>query len=301
MRRLGLLALGSLVVAGAGTACFYGPPEILPSSIRILYSKAVTDSLGSRTEIYFLVARSGNELRLTADQGEDRQPVFADEIRRVFFTREVDGRSEIWSMNLDGTDEERIVGGGSDSYRDPTLSPDESRIAYTVESAGGGSRVEIANRDGGEARVVVGGNARWRQPAWSPDGRRLAIVGDPDGTPRVYLVDATDGEPRPLTSGPTVEFEPAWSPDGGRIALVRGRREDAEIAVVDVASGEGERITDNDVEDAGPAWSPSGDRIAFTSRRPHGRWNLWIVAPDGDDLDSLTRSENADAYDPDWI
>lgn len=294
---VGLAAFSTLVVA----ACFRASPRVLPSAVRVLYSSEVQDTLGSQVDIYFLVARQGNELRLTGDAGADRQPVFASEIRRVFFTREVEGVSEIWSMDLDGGGQRRVAGGSGASYLDPAPSPDEQRIAYTVRTPGGGSRVEIANVDGSDARVRIGDNARWSQPAWSPDGSRLAVVGDRDGTPRVHLLDVDGGAPRPLGPGSTRESEPDWSPDGRSIALVKGSGSDAEIFVVDVESGEGKNVSNNDVEDAGPAWSPSGERIVFASLRPHGRWNLWMIDPDGGGLTSLTRSESAEARDPEWI
>ena len=285
----------------AASACLYSPPDQLPSSVRILYSKHDVDSLAGSTDIWFIVAREGNELRLTGDEGEDTQPFFAPGIRRVFFTRRPPaGREEIWSMDLDGNDERRIVGGEDADYRDPAVAPGDTRIAYTVVR-GARAQVMVADIDGANARPLADGLAG-SQPAWSPDGRTLAVVGEEGGRRRILLVAAAGGPPRPLTPGAAdAQTEPDWSPDGARIAFTTGEGRGAEIAVATVATGETARLTDNDVEDRSPTWSTTGARIAFVSRRGEGKENLWLVAPDGEDLDDLTDYDEDEARDPDWL
>lgn len=285
----------------AATACLYSPPDQLPSSVRILYSKHDVDSLAGGTDIWFIVARKGNELRLTGDEGEDTQPFFAPGIRRVFFTRRPPaGREEIWSMDLDGNDERRILGSENADYRDPAVSPDDRRIALTVVR-GARSEVMVADIDGANARPLAIGLAA-SQPAWSPDGRTLAVVGEEGGRKRILLVPAEGGPPRPLAPGDNgMQTEPDWSPDGARIAYTSGEGRGAEIMVATVAGGEASKLTDNDVEDRSPAWSTTGARIAFVSRRPDGKENLWLVDPDGEDLDDLTDYDEDEARDPDWL
>jgi TolB protein len=285
----------------AASACLYSPPDQLPSSVRILYSKQDVDSLSEGTDIWFMVARKGNELRLTGDEGDDSQPFFAPGIRRVFFTRRpLSGREEIWSMDLDGNDERRILGGGDADYRDPAVAPDDGRIAYTVVR-GARAEVMIADVDGGNPRPLAEGLAA-SDPAWSPDGRTLAVAGEEAGRRRILLVPAEGGAPRALAPAAGEEqSEPDWSPDGGRIAFTIGAGPGAEIAIATVGDGRVERLTDNDVEDRSPTWSTTGERIAFVSRRPDGKENLWLVDPDGNGLDDLTDYEEDEARDPDWL
>jgi TolB protein len=302
-RRPGALAPAVLAAAAllAASACLYSPPDQLPSSVRILYSKHDVDSLAGSTDIWFIVARKGNELRLTGDEGEDTQPFFAPGIRRVYFTRRPPaGREEIWSMDLDGNDERRILGADAVDYRDPAVAPDDRRIAYTVVR-GARHEVMLADIDGANARPLADGLAS-SQPAWSPDGRTLAVVGEEGGVRRILLVPADGGPPRALTAGVNeTQTEPDWSPDGTHIAFTSGEGRGAEIAVVAVAVGEATRLTDNDVEDRSPTWSTTGARIAFVSRRPDGKENLWLVDPDGEDLNDLTDYDEDEARDPDWL
>lgn len=300
---VGRLLLGlapALVAAG----CLADPPGHLPSSVRILYSKTTRDSLGVKVDVHFLLARAGNELRLTDDDADDIQPVFASGLRRVFFVRRQAGTSEIWSVDLGGGDETRMLSASGGSLRDPDVSPDGSRIAFTREGPGG-SRVLVAAVDGTGERELVSRAGSWSQPRWSPDGRRLVVVGRQGGSSALYLVDAEGGEPRPLgaTEAGTSRADPDWSPDGRRVVHRQGEGQSAEIAVTEVeAPGTTTVLTDNDVEDASPAFSPTGERIVFASRRPDGRWNLWLMNADGSDLESLTRMEEGEeAETPDWL
>ena len=303
MRRTALRVLiAAAPLCFALTACLYTPPDQLPSSVRILYSKLDVDSLSESTDIWFVVARRGNELRLTGEEGIDTQPFFAPGLRRVFFTRRPPaGRDEIWSMDLDGNDEHRVLGEGGADFRDPAVAPDGRRIAYSAVR-GGRSQIMVADIDGSNPRPLSEQASGWSQPAWSPDGRTIAVVGQEGSRSRIVLVDAAGGQPRELApASAESQTEPDWSPDGARIAFTSGSGSNAEIAVAVVAGGAVTRLTDNDVEDRSPAWSTTGERIAFVSRRPHGKGNLWLVDPDGDDLDDLTDYEEDEAGDPDWL
>lgn len=291
--------LAPALVGLALTACLYHPPGTLPSSVRILYSRAKADSTGSATDVYFLVARRGNELRLTGEPGVDTQPVFAPTSLRVYYTREADGRSEIWSMEFDGSDERAVVADSTDGVRDPAISPDESRLAWT-KTGDGRSEIWTSAMDGSDRRRVLEGSG-WSDPAWSPDGRRLVVTGRLDGPERLYVVSATGGDPRALSpNGPAPQGDPDWSPDGSRIVFRLGADEGADIAVMTVATGAIERLVDNDVAERDPAWNPDGSRIVFV-RRSEGKWNLWLMDADGSDVKDLTSSDEVDAADPEWL
>src|SRR5262245_51532009 len=111
------------------------------------------------------------------------------------------------------------------------LSPDASRIAYSVEARDRPGRPYkqlwlMTVADGKSARVG-GETDAGDDPAWSPDGRHLAFNGTLSGRKGLWVVAPDGSEPRFLaevvgTNSP-LTFEGAaiaWSPDSRRIAFV---------------------------------------------------------------------------------
>jgi dipeptidyl aminopeptidase/acylaminoacyl peptidase len=109
---------------------------------------------------------------------------------------------------------------------DPQISPDGSRIAYTlVQVNEKDNRYETSiwsiSSDGHGAPMRLTTGPRDGAPRWAPDGRTLAFARSADDTSaaQLFLLSLGGGEPRKLTdlakgAGPAV-----WSPDGRVIAF----------------------------------------------------------------------------------
>ena len=189
----------------------------------------------------------------------------------------------IWVAGPGGEDPTTLTSTIMD--RDPSWSPDGTRIAFTrlngcqnPECVFGD--VWVMDADGTDGRLVTEGF----NPSWSPDGERLAYEscatgglypcdGDkrnvslvnPDGTGRV---DLTAGMRSACNANTTSrEVEPTWSPDGGRIAFVSSaERCRNEVYAMD-ANGTGKvRLSEAGVNEADstPSWSPDGGEIVFS-------------------------------------
>jgi dipeptidyl aminopeptidase/acylaminoacyl peptidase len=122
----------------------------------------------------------------------------------------------------------------------PTLSPDGTRVLYTVrqwepptereqDRREARTRIWLVPVDGSApARQLTYGERGDTQPQWSPDGRFISFVsargpasGD-DGPPKaqIYVMPADGGEGRKLTSAKEGVTSYAWSPDSARIAYL---------------------------------------------------------------------------------
>lgn len=108
----------------------------------------------------------------------------------------------------DGANPVTVTTGGS-PLREPSWSPDGSRIAYHRAAGIQGpmeGRLEVANADGTEGIMDLGPGS---SPAWSPDGTKILsgmTLMNPDGTGRRQI----------RASG----YAGTWSPDGAYIAFV---------------------------------------------------------------------------------
>ena len=116
------------------------------------------------------------------------------------------------------------------SAGDARISPDGSRIAYTVSTNDGPGRPrkQLFVMTVADAHSVrIGGDEAASDPEWSPDGRWLAyngtasgkkglVIAHPDGGAARFLAEVA-GTNSPLTfEGRDI----AWSPDGKRVAFV---------------------------------------------------------------------------------
>jgi len=218
---------------------------------------------------------------------------------RVAFTSTRDhptqGSAEIYLMNLDGTNAERVTDNlVGDAL--PDLRPDGKSIVFDSNRL----RVEgdsilrsdlfVMKTDGSEQTFL----ARGSSADWSPDGKSVTfhasasglttpIRQDPGGPTidsDIFIVNvgaALDegAEPTNITNTPAqIEEQPDWSPDGEKIVYTRfdvgddpARPTGMEIFVVNAdGSGMPDRLTDNSEEERAPAWSPDGTRIVFMCR-----------------------------------
>jgi Tol biopolymer transport system component len=124
-----------------------------------------------------------------------------------------------------------------------------------------------------------------------PEDRRWYVyVMDSDGGNRLRLIEGQSG----------FLSAPAWSPDGTQIAFVSDRGGSPDVWVMNSDGSEAVNITNEEAKDHSPAWSPDGEWIAFASVRDSLYWELYIMRPDGSDVQRLTWWEDASDLSPTW-
>lgn len=182
---------------------------------------------------------------------------------------------------------ERLTRG--ERAREPAISPDGERIAY---SRNGGSRSEIVvldRRRPAERLVVWKGSGRWDQafnPAWSPDGARIAFTAWRQGGVRDVLVvpaDRTSVGVEPgvieVTRDRALDGDPQFSPDGRWLYFTSDRTGINNVFAWDLASGETWQVSNTIGGVTEMAVSPDGERIAYGDFVGTG-WDLYELALD---------------------
>jgi len=211
-------------------------------------------------EIYAVNADgSGSAVQLTDNSAWDgdarRSP---DGTKIVFTSNRHEGQegTDIYVMNSDGTDQERLTFTYSGrSSADPSWSPDSQRIVFSSQLGG-------TNCSADEIYVM-----------------------DVDGSNQTPLTDNADDYECNFGYPDYWDRNPSWSPDGTQIIFAAKRGEDSGIYVMN-ADGTGQsRLADGYLT---PSWSPDGTQIAFSLMGNNGAPDIYVMDADGSAPTPLT-------------
>ena len=221
---------------------------------------------------------------------------------KIAFTSERDGNFDIYVMNADGSDLNRLTN-NPDWDEKPRWSPDGKKIAFmSIVSDTIDDRhweVYVMNSDGSDQRRLTFDRRVNANPWWSPDGEKIVFnsVGD-DGISAIYIMSADGSQQKRLTAP---GGRPSWSGTGKQITFISFIDETSDISVIN-ADGTGERnLTNSAAPDGTPAFSPDGSKIAFLSV-VDGHYEIFVMNSVGSELKRLTNdtvSNSSPSWSPD--
>ncbi len=138
-------------------------------------------------------------------------PAYSPDGSRIAFESDRGGTQQIYVMNADGSNQQRISF-GQGRYSTPVWSPDGKYIAFTRQGSGGFG-IGVMNPDGSNERILTEGFHN-EGPTWSPNSRVLMFFRDvqgENGGPQVWSVDISGYNEQQVPS-PGFASDPAWSP-----------------------------------------------------------------------------------------
>lgn len=263
-----------------------------------------TRSVSGGTDIFFYGTPSGDGLNLTnLGTGKNEQPALSPDNTKIAFASRRDGnRSEIYVMNIDGTNVIRLTNNSSWDIH-PTWSPDGTKLAFVSDRDGVRNIYTMSSVNGSNVTRLTTNDRNDDSPSWSPDGKEIVFSSELGSSlqspvPRLYKIK-TDGSGQILLSK-TVnehEIEPSWS---SMNVIAYTRSSDADGAQIYTMKPDGTQVTKLTDGKGGwhPNWSDIGDKIAFVSDRT-ATLRVFTMMSDGTKIQQLITSANME-FEPDW-
>lgn len=241
-------------------------------------------------EIYRIQFGGGGMHNLSSHSGYDSDPTVNFVVNKIAFVSDRSGAREIWMMDLDGSNQQRITFLNGEAA-EPAFSPNGQKIAFVFSTVADGSSfyrdIVVINSDGtGFVSLTEDANENY-SPAWSPNGQKIVWSNDEHGFSELYLMNPDGTGRERLTFSSWQNERPSWTP-GGRILFSSGESGSLHVTIMDPVPGAVRtQLTTGAHSNNSPAASPNGQRMAFISTRDILP-NLFSSRSDGTDVTKLT-------------
>ncbi len=172
--------------------------------------------------------------------GYTKLETLTPEAGRIVFVSDKDGNPEIYSINTDGVDPDRLTNNTADDHS-PQWSPDGSQIAF-VSTRDGNPEIYIMNANGTGITRITHNPSEDLDPAWSPDGKKIVYSSNRDDNYEIYTHNLETGEAERLTENISEDRHPDWSSKDGLIFYKSTQYGSVTLYALQVSTKESTRV-----------------------------------------------------------
>ena len=193
---------------------------------------------------------------------------------RILFVTDSDGDEEIFVMDADGTNRQRLTNNLADDSS-PNWFPDGQHIVF-VSDRDGDNEIYVMADDGTEVIQLTNNEVDDYSPTTSPNGDQIAFVSDRDGgwqLSEIYIMHRDGSQLLRVTNNDTADLDPIWSLDGRYILFMQEvefnkiyKEVTANIESFEATEGTEELAYRSSYFRLRPVWSPSGTYFAWNER-----------------------------------
>ncbi|MCM1520347.1 MAG: S9 family peptidase [Lachnoclostridium sp.] len=254
--------------------------DVAPDGKTVLFgiSYESVEQNKSNNDLYTVKTDGSEFTRLTRTGSSEGNAVFIDGGNKIAFTFPVDGVSQLWVMNADGSDRHAVSSEekGVEGFK---FSPDGTKVViisnvkYTRQASEVYPDLPLAT-----GRIID--DLMYKH--WDEWVTEIPhpFIADFDGKSLSNVVDIMEGEEYESPMKPFGGIESfAWSPDSKQLVYVSRKKKGLEYAIstnsdlylYDLASGETRNLTEGMMGyDTCPAFSPDGNYLAWLSMEHDG-------------------------------
>ncbi len=233
-------------------------------------------------DIWLYDLKKDSYTKLSDFKGENREPLFSNDDKSVFYLNEKDGTQNLYERSLASGQETQLTTFKDFPVRHLSLS--ENGVLsfswkgdiYTLTAGSEPQKVSIQVANDGnysayENMPITGGATEF---ALSPNGKEIAFVKRGE----VFVTGVDDARTKRITNTPEQERMLAWSPDGKTLLFSAERGESWDIFKTTLTRPEEkyfyastvlkqEPVRATDAEEFLPKYSPDGEKVAFVEER----------------------------------
>jgi Tol biopolymer transport system component len=208
-----------------------GQPEPLPvgqggafdpalsRSGRLAYTQTETDANIWRYEVHRTNGRSAPPTKLIASTGQNFDPQYSPDGKRIVFVSSRSGSREVWVCDSDGSNPRQLTYFDGPHVGVPRWSPDGREIIFT-STRQDHDAIHVVSVEGGQPRRLMTDTWNEVPGAWSRDGKWIYFASQRTGSWQVWKMPAEGGQAVQVTKqGGVQAFE---SPDGKTLYYEKG-------------------------------------------------------------------------------
>lgn len=227
----------------------------------------------------------GEWTRITSGPN-DIQPAWDATGKKVFFVREHDSYSDLYSV-VPGKQPVRLMANRGTGAKGTEQFVNNSSWAFTPSPSRNGSLYLLTDLNGYMALArmntshpnavqnLTKRDQNVEDPQVSPNGRQLVYVGHPDGPGQLFIRNLTDSpKERRLTRFKRGVYDPAWTTDGKSVYFVASTNGSSNLYEMQV-NGKPHQLSSGEAIRQPTAAGKNG-RIVYLKRSGSG-WDLWTA------------------------